>query len=64
MLGKCVRDGSFSFSVSSSVIGISTLLGGFVLGYLLIKSRCVLVPASSYILLNVFGVAVSNFLIA
>ncbi|NHJ33776.1 MAG: CPBP family intramembrane metalloprotease [Asgard group archaeon] len=61
-LSRIIEYGS-GYWVYSSVMGISTLLGGLVLGYLLIKSRCLLVPASSHILLNIFGVAVSNFFI-
>lgn len=47
----------------AGVIGFSTLLGGMVLGYLVIKTKNVFVPACSHILLNILGVWISSYLL-
>jgi membrane protease YdiL (CAAX protease family) len=50
------------FSVDNIIVasftGIHTFISGLILGYLLMKTKTILVPASSHILLNILGIRI------
>ena len=48
------------YLMSASIVGFQTLIAGIILGYLLVKAKSIIVPASSHILLNIFGVVMSS----
>jgi membrane protease YdiL (CAAX protease family) len=47
------------YAPSALFIGLQTFLGGLILGYLYLRSRTVLVPAGSHILLNLFAPSIT-----
>ena len=54
-ISRVLDPGEVTLAIAT-LIGLQTFISGIVLGYLLIKTKTISVPATSHILLNVFGV--------